>query len=269
MKSKFQKTKEVPFSVYLARLESLGIAPNFWCSEEYIDAANWSTLCSPTDTLWVVDEEYNIMLPGIGMDSGEYGFWAGFSELLPPKENAEIWDFLDYEFIYMPSRFLSIEGPEWSASRKNMRWAVQDAGEPLWLQNASLFAEKDTYIETFFGEWMEANESTEIYDPEVLVKYIYAGRNRLFLRGLTSGKVYGIIAWDDNFKYINFRYCLVLPNIRGLSDLARITFYRYIARLFPEKLVNDGGSLGNPGLERYKKRLNPITINSIYSREVQ
>lgn len=266
MKNRIKNCQQVSFSVYLERLEGLGLSPNFWCSEEYVMHSGWRTFQSESDTLYVVDDENNSMLPSIGRDSDGTGFWAGFSGIAPVHDTVPGWSFLDLEFIYNPYDFNFIDGSHWVNTKKNLRWAIEDVKEPL--QLVVVKAADTLLIDSFLMDWVASNDTENIFDPEVIVKYMYEGEHRHFLRGVITGKVYGILAWDKNYKYVNFRYCLIMSGIRGLSDTARVCFHRYIARVFPGTLVNDGGALGNPGLERYKKRLNPIHINLIYSKEI-
>lgn len=245
-------------------------SPNFWCSEEYFEKAGWGVVehgpwKGGSDAAWysVMDDTGKNMLPAVektGMGLWYRNCWAGFSTMDPARAKTGV-DFLDYEFIYRPSDFMDLSGGAWHTTRKNMRWAEKDAGEGFQLWPAV----SEAAIEELVTAWSEDSGEVEYYDPEIMLKYLFHGQNRLFVVG-RSGRLYGILAWDSNWRYINFRYCVVRPGIRGLSDTARVMFYRFsYARCFPGLLVNDGGSLDRPGLHRYKTRLNPFQVNQIFT----
>lgn len=249
---------------YFHLLEQSNHSPNFWCSLEYFQKANWRVESelkisdlpdlSPIKAWVVKDLDGELMLPYVDwMGFHPEGCFAGFSTM-PGKT------FLDYELIYDPSAFIDLCGSRWHMVRKNLRWAETDTKESLFLTPA-LPKEGDL---TELLDYYFADDS-DWYDPEVMLKYLYHGNHRFFLMGAISGKLYGVLAYDYNYKYINFRYCVVLPGIRGLSDTARVLFYRQIAQIFPHYLVNDGGTLGDEGLYKYKMRLNPVEVRKIYT----
>jgi hypothetical protein len=253
---------------YLFLLSRSNHLPNFWCSYEYFQKAGWVVRKNRTigplpdlnmECYWgVFDSGGQLMLPYI---SGFVEFkagncWAGFST--STKRHLDY--LLDHEFIYDPKHFLDLGGGQWRMVRKNLRWAEIDADEGFYV----------SFTRADMGEISELIESvaadgSEWYDPEVMVRYLFHGENRLYLRGFKTGKLYGIMVFDMNWNYINFRYCIVRPGYRGLSDTARVSFYQEIAKTYQGRLVNDGGSLGSEGLYRYKMRLNPIKINEIYT----
>lgn len=238
------------------------IFPNFYCSLEYFEKANWKVKSDGGHNIQIVDSDDAPMLPAISLKEGKCNinldkeYMAGFSGLTSRGK------FHDYEFIYDPKEFLSIEGGRWKMTRKNIRWAKLDIGKSLYVsENPGNFDEKD--IQNFLEKWGEKYEN--IYDPETLIKYILSGNNRIFFSGEKNKELFGIIAYDGNFNYINFRYCIVKEGIRGLSDLMRVLFYQMISACYRNKLVNDGGSLDSDTLHKYKARLNPCQINKIWS----
>ena len=117
--------------------------------------------------------------------------------------------------------------------------------------------EKD--IEELVLNW---GEGRDLYDVEVLVRYAFQGENRYAL--LRHGKVVGLNIFDENFKFINYRYCID-DGTPFLNEYMRYLFYTSDEILKKQKLVNDGGSLDNEGLRKFKLRLNPVHIGYVYS----
>ena len=74
-----------------------------------------------------------------------------------------------------------------------------------------------------------------------------------------------INAWDVNWKYINYRVCMVRENEPFLDEFARWLFYTDPDIIKVNKLINDGGTLGCKGLERFKDKMNPKKKVEMYS----
>ena len=89
-------------------------------------------------------------------------------------------------------------------------------------------------------------------------KEIFEGENRRFLRS-KKGKIYGLNIWDENFQYINYRYC-ICGKEDFISEYMRLLFYTDSVILNKGKLVNDGGVLDNPKLRFFKDKLNPMQV---------
>lgn len=245
---------------YLELLQRRDISPNFWCSEEYWEKAGWEEL-EGLSSCRVIDSEGIEMLPPVS----DYNFfdinasyWTGFPNQQPPKGT-----FLDHEFIYEPIPDMEdLPGGEWRTTRKNMNKVLRE------YDNCPIFIPTDEdetdpgEIADVFEEWTSANDIKTIEDPDVMIKFVTEGRNRLSL--YLMGRLSGILVFDMNWKYINFRYCVVRP-LPGLSDYARIWFRHMVYHRYPGKLINDGGSLGRDSLYQYKKRLCPLEINKIWS----
>jgi len=260
-------------SRYLGELKKRNIPPNFYCSEEYFEKAGWIEDWDEENVIIIFDSsKSHIMLPVIDLDSIRFlssSFYVGFSNLnsICFKENIKL-NFLDYEFIYDPSQFISLSGNKWKKARKNLKWCREDFGK-LYVYVTYGDRDQDRLKGgCFLDKWVDSIEGKELYDPEVLLKYVCFGKNRLLVEN-NQEEVKGIICWDENWKYVNFRYCIVNNSEgRGLSDTCRVLFYRYINSIRPGKLVNDGGSLGISSLYKYKEKLNPIEINKIYGGKI-
>ena len=78
-------------------------------------------------------------------------------------------------------------------------------------------------VKGLFLEWLEIQYRKEIYDDQVMAEYLFYGNNRKILRSV-SGRVYGLNVWDENFKYINYRYC-VCGKSDFISEYMRWLFY--------------------------------------------
>ena len=99
-------------------------------------------------------------------------------------------------------------------------------------------------------------------------RYLLFGENRVFFFGVKTGKLYGICAYDENYKYVNFRYCAVLPVIRGLKETIWQQFLQYVFFAKSNKLVNSGGSFKKKSIYNFKLKFSPVEINEIYTGEV-
>jgi len=261
-------------TVYLEALANLRIAPNFYVGASFWHFAHWTPRfieVGGRHGIEIVDEDGVRMLPPVfshptGYDlryaSSEWPYWAGFAQ-----HGSEFTkeDRLDDEFIYDPRNFLDLSGRKWKLVRKNISACETDCGEVL------VFARKapgDETVSAFLEQW-GAEQGDDLYDPDAILRTAMLSPDRLFVVGRNSQKLYAILAFDANWFYVNFRMCLVLPHVRGLSDYCRTMFYQKIAEAVPGRLVNDGGSLDSPGLREYKLRLHPVAVNTIYTNEVK
>ena len=210
---------------YQTRLMREKQLPNFWMSLEFMEKADITNK-------------------------------MGFVLLVP---DSSFGDFLDYQYIYDPKNFLDLSGGTWKVFRKNIRKYPDRVGE-FNLEYRKLSPrefEKD--IEELVLNW---GEGRDLYDVEALVRYAFQGENRYAL--LRHGKVVGLNIFDENFKFINYRYCID-DGTPFLNEYMRYLFYTSDEILKKQKLVNDGGSLDNEGLRKFKLRLNPVHIGYVYS----
>jgi len=249
---------------YLSLLQTHGIEPNFECSEEFFHSAGWKEVQINTieDTTCVVNKDGSQILPSItngGVilnDSCYIGF--------PGMDRGPM---LDYEFIYnlLPMDF-KFEGKEWKTTRKNMRKAEKELGKlrfeivPNNVMDNSVYKLTQEMIEKMLMDW---GADREMFAADSFVHYALRGRNRIFVR-TPNGVLVAVLAWDFNYKYVNFRLCLAAP-VQGLSDWCRIRFRQLVGMKWPGMQINDGGVCKNKGLYQYKERLCPIKINKICS----
>jgi hypothetical protein len=243
---------------YLDILEKFEIEPNFYCSAEYFQRAGWQET-STGGRNYILNEKGEIMLPPIS-DIGGFiieNHWAS----LPEADWVETDNLLDYEFIYKPlplnQDFPDLPGPEYKTSRKNIRKFLQSY-DPLYLSGTTGMDMTD-----IIAGWLDSKEGEEIHDGETMMNYIENSTSKLYV--FSGNRPVGLIIYDSNYKYINFRYCFVEKDMWGLSEYARLYFHMYAGIFCPGKMINDGGSLDNENLHRFKKRLNPYKINKIYT----
>lgn len=242
--------------MYLDIIREHGITPNFFMSEEYFRIAGFHERFR-SDYFIVYDPDGQIMFPPI-TPAGKIPMNGKWEIGFPCNEiNGELFD---CQFIYDTIPDMSdstLCGGRWKTTRKNIHKVERELG--------TIIADKtypfsDQQLQDILLNWTPSAE-TQIYNPDVIIAHVYKSNNRIAL--LAKGELVGILIFDTNWKYINFRYCFVKPGIDGLSDYARI-FFRMYMKDSPLQ-INDGGSLGRESLYRYKKRLNPVEIQYIRS----
>lgn len=264
-KEKVLEEKLQESNPYLYLLYSHSIPPNFWCSIEYFEKGYAQTF-SKNGWYGIVMDGF-LLAPPARHDVGIYPPCSGYelsvwSDLLDFEPRGWKKKFLDYEFIYNPAYFLNLQGKKWSTFRKNIR-KFQTSHPGCIYKGISELSQ--AHIIDTLSDWLSAKEE-EIHDDEIMIRYLLEGNNR---RGVFSkdGELLAINVWDENYKYINYRYCVCKP-IPFLSEYARYRFYVDPFIISKGKLVNDGGVLDKESLYFFKKRLNPISIRKVYSWSV-
>ena len=200
---------------------------------------------------------------GLAINAKHMKVWSDF-------ENSKVpipckFKFLDYEYIYNPKHFNDLSGGKWEVYRKNIRkWLISNTS---WSYRES-FQWKE--VSTLLADWFERRKST-IEEAGMIATYgAYGdeieGIHRKFLYD-GYGKLAAINIWDENWYYINYRYVLTVADQPHVDEFARYCFYTDREIQSKGKLVNDGGSLGNEGLERFKDKLNPVKKRKMYSYE--
>ncbi len=265
-------------SNYLDLLRLYDITPNFWCSQEYINRGEfieefqdgYSFLIPTDETDWIIAPPIN-QNGKLLKESKSWAkkVWSDFPGwVLPGLTTAE---FLDFEFIYDPKEFLHMDGKKWRVFRKNSRKFPARFGGKLiydWVSNYhSIFhpVRLNEGIEVLLTSWLEnKSEEREIHDDSVMMKYLFHGQNRKILFNHRSGEIYGINTWDINHRYVNFRFCISVPE-KFSNEHMRLLFYTDRTIQNQGKLVNDGGCLGSDSLRKFKEKLNPIHIREVRS----
>lgn len=255
--------------VYLQRATALSIIPNFWLTREYLGVQDISAKTNG-ELIWIQEGEWALFppLPVFGTIETEE-----IEQKCPPMK---IWsdfenyslgtrlEFLDWEYVYDSRSFFDLRGGRWKVFRKNARkWPRNN---PNWAY--SEIPPLEFYIRRLLVKWLSRRSDQEIADSESLLWFLLHGSRRAFIfrenEKNREWELIGINVWDANGKYLIYRYCIVDPDEPFLDEFMRLLFYR----MHRNKLVIDGGVLDNPGLERFKDRLNPVKKRAIYSKQI-
>lgn len=276
-------------STYLQILEQLNIDPNWWCSDEYFHRAGWTerTLVAPNGAKAIgVFEKCSdlLVLPLVGLSPyrlltyvPKIGIWADLPGFCPdfyefPARLHRVSDsnpsILDLNYIYNPADFLEMKGSQWAVFRKNSRkfprryiqQNIRYIPEPEWTPACEDYLDQSSDL---MDEWTGRLPEDELADAATLINYFCKGNNRMVLVD-DSDRLLGMNIWDDNYKYINYRYC-ICRDTPFLSEYMRLLFYQDIAKRHPGKLVNDGGVLDRPGLQEFKNKMNPVKKLTIFT----
>ncbi len=227
-------------------------------SDEYIEKADLKWLNSGSECGWAQPDMLEWFFPvmtrhamfRIDMPKKIYSGFLNL-ELFPPGE------FLDYQYIYDPGDFVNLDGHKWKQFRQDIRKYTKTVGETCYIkiQPGEYAKEVNNLLLTWAGE-------KEFFDNQVMVRYTLAGENRWGL--FADGKLVGMNIWDENYMFVNYRYCIDdgSPN---LNRFLRHQFYTHPVILNTMKLINDGGSLDDKGLREFKLRLNPIRVETVTS----
>lgn len=270
-----QNQRERDLESYLTALQKNQVDPNFWCSPEYFSSAGCTTRTDLLGWQYIQDAGVTVVPPlniknkqshfmTGHLDPGTLVCWSDFPNTAFPGCSTE---YLDHEFIYDPRSFLKLSGKKWAIFRKNIRkWAKRNYGDidlhyfVLDPQNTMW----DTEINNLVISWLTYRAHQEIAGGEELIKYAVFGKNRALLVSDKLGLL-GMNIWDENYKYVNYRFTFCRPGEPFLDELLRYRFYTSPEILEKSKLVNDGGCLGNESLKNFKLRLNPVRTRSVYS----
>lgn len=250
---------------YLETLRKTEISPNFWCSEEYLKLAGAKIYYNEErNAIWPELDEFCLLPPltTIPVPAASFEFyplpiWSDFNQF----KSFGSCEFLDWEYIYDPTNFVAMEGKNFSSFRKNVR--KLPSRTQLQLEYKWITGVPEDSVWTMFFSWVKNHGVENLQDSDLIEKYLVCGQDR---KGLWMGdKLVGINIWDDNWKYVNFRYHFYDPNEPFLSEYLKRLFYIDMLSLNKGKLVNDGGTLGNPNLEFFKDRLNPIIKRKVFT----
>jgi len=256
---------------YLNRAKDLQIIPNFWLSEGYLTKQSDVWLIDNGQLMWLQEGAWALFPPvevegvepapccrlighpGLLKDGQELFIWSDFENY----SAGERYEFLDWEYVYDPRHFYNMEGGKWAVFRKNSRKWPKDKD---WEYNRAATPNKE--VEALLVKWLDnKSEKEEIQDFDTMLNFLRNGERRGFLR--YKNQLMGVNVWEYNGDYTMYRYCLTDPLEPFLNEFARLIFYLDVP---PTKLVIDGGTLGNPGLERFKDKLNPIKKRPVYSK---
>jgi hypothetical protein len=158
-----------------------------------------------------------------------------------------------------------MEGGDWAVFRKNCRKFPKRFPDFKFTYSTPEdypFEDLNGWLYEIFQNWLFAKDE-EVKDDEVAEAYLTQGRNRKILWD-PDGFIWGVNIWDENWEYINFRFCFCRPG-DYLSEYMRWLFYTDPLILDKKKLMNDGGALDNLNLKSFKDKLNPLFVRDVFS----
>jgi hypothetical protein len=254
---------------YLNILRYAKATPNFVCAVDYLLAAGAKVEGEKGAlVVWLPDDQGNwdIFLPPAGRSQDIYKKGAGVvfpsAAVLTDIEGYNpgpgfVRQFWDYEFIYSPLAFKDLSGGQWKIFRKNVnRFERLHAPEYRKLEPGEAHA--------FWLDWLGSQQDTLISDFDAINKYLLTDRGHRW--GLmVDDNLVGINVWDENYMYINFRYCFSLPEYRYANEFLRLKFYTSPEISGGGKLIHDGGSMGFETLHKFKMKLNPREVRKRFT----
>jgi hypothetical protein len=261
------KRQKRALDCYLNRVQQLKIKPNFYLSMPYLTLNN--AKCWEQDGwLWLEADKW-CLFPPLPVDDEMWQakipvkrVWSDFETIKLNQFRAK---FLDWEYIFDPLKFNDLSGGAWESFRKNCRkWPK---AHPDWLYTSHLSIGNLIAAGELVIAWLEAKGQT-VQDAEFIAKYTLSpaqGQTWGCLFDNKTGELMAINAWDENWLYVNFRFCIIKPGQPYLDEFARWLFYTDKLIQAKNKLINDGGVLGSPGLERFKDKLNPLSKRKVMS----
>jgi len=252
--------KIIPPSIYLEFLKKKKIEPNFYCSESYLLASG--AQCYFENDWAYVDADGWLLFPPIYVcdnrqEKSNKPIWSDFCKIYPSYSTIS---FLDWEYVYNPSHFLELKGGQWEVFRKNIRKFSKNHANWVYCDWIDI-----KQCSVLLSNWFEHKNDAE--DAEIITNILLNDFPGLCKRALYDENEHlkAVNVWDTNWKYINYRLCIVDKKEPFVDEFSRWLFYTSNDIINSGKLVNDGGSVGNSGLERFKDKLNPIRKRKVYS----
>jgi hypothetical protein len=245
------------------------ISPNFYMSEPYLELSgavcfsDWGRLSIEADDV--------VLFPPVRYGEvdlrNEPFIWSDFGEAVD-IHNHNI-SFLDYQYIFDPKAFNNLEGGKWSVFRKNIRKWPRENPSHEYSSNPPTNRNKSV-IEDLMMEWCIIHKD-DAEDARLVMDFVWLSRNPKIKRHFLyrNGELVGVNAFDENWKYINYRVCIVKATDAHLSEYMRYLFYTSDYVQNSGKLVNDGGCLGRKSLEIFKDKLHPLHKQKIYSLKLK
>jgi len=226
-------------------------------------------LVQDTEWIFVVDDGIN-MFPPVPLNNEvlqsipvpPYSYiWSGLEGWEAPEGFQKT--VLDWQYIFNPEHFLTMEGHEWATFRKNARKWPERHGSLHMVPHEKVPAKDRMHL---VGDWLEGKADVA-YDAPTMANYLFHSHPDTQVQCLVDAKgvLWAIIAWDYNWRFINFRYCLVRPDNAFLEEYVRLSFYLLPCIQLDTRCVNDGGIVDNPGLEIFKDHMNPTKKIQTYS----
>lgn len=255
---------------YLNEAQRQNVEPNFYLSLSYLTLSE--SRCWWRDGwLWIESDGWCLTPPL--KEGGSLKVRHA-----PPKWIRRVWsdfddnpifwegckkEFLDWEYLFDPRRFLEMKGKDWEVFRKNVRkWPRHN---PNWIYCSYA---PSWQIEDLIKDWV-GDKRENIEDVDLLIKFIWNNDHNLQIQRRylfdESERLVAVNVWEENWKFINYRVCIIRPNEPFLSEFTRWLFYTDHAVINSGKMVNDGGTVNKTGLKQFKDKMNPIRIRPVYT----
>lgn len=252
-------------NLYLTRAKELGIIPNFFMSMPYFLLSGVQAVIE-NGWIWVEDGGQFVCPPlPLKLPMGQLSnmkIWASF-----PKSSSSLGYFLGYDkelldnqYIFDPADFTNMVGGKWETFRKNVKKIHKN------FTGKRITYEPCGNSSPLLIDWLE-KLGDKAEDAGFLAEFAFLSKNKGIHRKYLyfDNECVAVNAWDENYKFINYRICIVNSSIPFLSEYARWCFYTDPEIILSAKLVNDGGNLGNPNLAKFKEKMNPKEIQNIYT----
>lgn len=250
--------------LFLTRAKELGVVPNFFLSEPYLLLSK-AKYVEKDGWIWLQDS-YWTLFPQLPLEGASdhpqelKRIWALFPNDEPFNDH---YRFLDWQYLFRTSDFLDMSGHRWETFRKNSRkWPNRNEG---WRYSSDL--PPSARAGELIAQWLDAKRN-DVHDGELLAWFAFFDSDlpisRKFLYN-KSGELIAINAWDENWMFVNYRVCIVKSEEPFLDEFIRLLFYTDPDVISRNKIINDGGTLGHEGLERFKDKMNPFQKIKIYS----
>lgn len=255
------RNNENLISAYWTLIKQLNLLPNWWMSAEYIDKSGLvetktgplEGFKSPDGCGWFFPPLYN---------SQRFEFsdeiFCGF--LYEEEDEQSNHNFLDFQFIYSPKQFVSLQGSRWQIFRKNIRKYPKRCGGKIEYKKVE-HIQHSKEVANLLIQW---SANRKLFDPKTITTFALKGQHRWGL--FNNGCLVGLNVHDENPIFINYRYCID-DGTPFLNEYLRHRFYTNPIVLAANKLVNDGGCLGSETLKKFKLKLNPTKIYKVFSYE--
>lgn len=242
---------------YWEALAKSRIWPNFWMTEEYAEIAEleWHQNGSefgykePGQPGWIFPP-----LKGNTFATEDY-VWAGFPHDIP-QPPSEDFIFLDKMYIYYAPDFLNLEGSKWKVFRKNIK--KYPAKNPSLCYRKLEQGEQEDEITDMLLNWAKGKQ---IADVVTMISFLLYGSKRWGL--FNQDKLVGINVGDENTMHAVYRYCID-DGSPFLNEYMRYLFFTS-PWVQMKRWVNDGGNMGFESLAKFKEKLNPTIILSVYT----
>ena len=213
---------------------------------------------------WIDPEDPDTwFLPPLGQDRGglaqrfqlDHPIFAGFPGMMGNERSVH----LDNQYVYDAYRFLDLSGSEWKVYRKNIRKYPNRVGGELNYRRVYP-GQREEEVASLLERWAEGRT---IQDPETFVRFVLFGTWRWGL--FRDGVLVGLNVGDVNSAHGVFRYCID----DGTPYLNEYLRHRFFTSTWAREVrwINDGGDLGNPGLAKFKWKLNPFSVTAVFSHK--